>query len=655
MGEYPPLGGLAAATRTLPRDIPTLAGRDHELRQLTDLAADPVGIVGVSGVAGTGKTAFAVCAAHKLADQFPDGPVFLALHGQAPGRPPVDPADALASLLLAVGVGRQYIRPGLGPRGELWRHYLAGKRFLLLLDDTAGDDQLLPLLPGTAGSLVIVTSRSSLALRHDSRAVSLAGLSPGAAAELLVRLAGRPALKAGDAAVGEITRLCGYLPLAVTMLAATLHDHPALTAAQLASELAAAPDAWHVAYQGLTPAQRRMMQHLSLNPGTEIDAFGAAALADTSRVQAQRLIEAICDRHLLAEPVRGRYQIRARVRACGEALAPDERDGAIGRLLDYYLHAVLAASRHFDGLFVNVPTPAGRPPQSSPDLPTYRDAVLWMSAERINVHHAARYAAGHGLPEHAVAIAAAVHGFLRAEGHWDQAVALHSMVLSAALDGAGPGAEASARAHLGDAQYLTAAHREATANLTRALDLYTEAGDGLAQASVLSGLGLILQAAEDFPAALARQERALSLYRDHGHSLGQATTLNQMGRLRSATGDYEAAAACQEQALALYHAMGRPLSQAQTLNSLGELSLAIAAPAQAQVRYEQALAIGISIGSLDQQARALEGIGRCHLKQDRPEESATVLRRAMAMYRQIASPSAERIHKTLTATAFWDS
>jgi tetratricopeptide (TPR) repeat protein len=557
----------------------------------------------------------------------------------------VDPADALASLLLAAGVGRQHIPPGLGPRGELWHHYLAGKRILLLLDDAAGDEQLRPLLPGTEGSLVIVTSRSSLALS----AISLVGLPPEASAELLVRLAGRPALKAGDAAVGEITRLCGHLPLAVAMLATTLHQHPALSATRLARELAAAPDAFHVAYHNLTTAQRQMVQHLNLHLGTEIDAGAASALAGTSQSQTQRLLEAIRDHHLLAEPVQGRYQIRAQARACGEALPSDQREGAIGRLLDYYLHAVVAASRHFDGL------PSSDPPHSFPDLPAYQDAVLWMSAERINVHNAARYAAEHGMTEYAVAIAAAMHGFLRTEGHWDQAAALHSMVLAAVHDGADPRTEASARAHLGDAQYLTAAHREATANLTRALDLYTDAGDGLGQASVLSGLGAILQAAEDFPAALARQERAFKLYRDHGHSLGQAITLNQMGRLRSATRDYEAAAACQEQALALHRALGRPLSQAQVLNSLGELSLAIAAPAQAQDRYEQALAIGISIGALDQQARALEGIGRCHLKQDQPEEGAAVLRKAMAMYRQIASPSAERIQRTLTATAFFNS
>ena len=644
MGEYLSAGGLAAATRTLPRDIASLVGRDGELRQL----ADPAGVVGISGMAGTGKTALAVHVAHKFAGHFPDGQVFLALHGQAPDRPPVDPACALGSLLLAVGVGRQHIPPGLDARGELWRHHLAGKHFLLLMDDAAGDDQLRPLLPGTAGSLVIVTSRSSLAVPG---AISLVGLTPEGAAELLVRLAGRPALQAGDAAVGEITRLCGYLPLGIAMLAATLHDQLDLTATRLASELAAAPDAFHVAYQNLTAAERQTMQHLSLHLGIEIDACGAAALAGTSQAEAQPLLDALNDHHLLAEPVPGRYQIRPQG---GEALPPAERDRAMGRLLDHYLHTVVAASRHFDGLPTSAPNLADNPPQSSLDLPTYADAVQWMSAERINLHNAACYAAEHGMPEHAIAIAAAMHGFLRTEGHWDQAVALHSMVLAAVLDGTDPRAEASARAHLGDAQYLTAAHREATANLTRALDLYTDAGDGLGQAAVLSGLGSILQAAEDFPAALAWQERALKLYRDYGHSLGQATTLNQMGRLRSATGDYAAAAACQEQALALYRAMGRPLSQAQALNSLGELSLAIAAPAQAQDRYEQALAIGISIGSLDQQARALEGIGRCHLKQDRPEEGVAVLRKAMTMYRQIASPSAERIQNTLSATAFWD-
>ena len=152
-----------------------------------------VGIHAIGGMAGVGKTAFAVHAAHRLAGGFPDGQFFLPLHAHTPGQRPVDPADALASLLLTAGVGAQQIPPGLPARAARWRDYLAGKKVLLLLDDAAGHEQVTPLLPGTAGSVVLITSRRHLTALEDAAAVSLDTLAPGEAAGLLARLAGRPA------------------------------------------------------------------------------------------------------------------------------------------------------------------------------------------------------------------------------------------------------------------------------------------------------------------------------------------------------------------------------------------------------------------------------------------------------------------------------
>ena len=96
-----------------------------------------------------------------------------------------------------------------------WRDRLAGQQLLLILDDAADSEQAWPLLPGAGRSLVLVTSRRHLSALEDVTAVSLDTLSPGEAAGLLVRLAGRAGLSADDPAVGEITRLCGFLPLAI--------------------------------------------------------------------------------------------------------------------------------------------------------------------------------------------------------------------------------------------------------------------------------------------------------------------------------------------------------------------------------------------------------------------------------------------------------
>jgi len=178
-------------------------------------------------MAGVGKTAFAVHAAHRLTGTFPDGQFFLPLHAHTAGQRPVDPADALASLLLTAGIPAPQIPPDLEARAARWRDQVAGKKILLLLDDAASHDQVRPLLPGTPGSLVLVTSRRRLAALEDATVISLDTLAPEEAGALLARLAARPGLRPGDAVAGEITRLCGYLPLAIGMIASQLRHHPA--------------------------------------------------------------------------------------------------------------------------------------------------------------------------------------------------------------------------------------------------------------------------------------------------------------------------------------------------------------------------------------------------------------------------------------------
>jgi transcriptional regulator with XRE-family HTH domain len=207
-------GGAAAATRTLPRDIISFTGRQQQLRELVDTAVASGGVVGIhaiGGMAGIGKTAFAVHVAHELAPRFPGGQIFLPLHGHTPGQLPVEPGDALASLLLTAGVPAGQIPAGVEARMALWRDRLAGQQLLLVLDDAASSEQVRPLLPGTGGSLVLVTSRRHLSALEDATAISLDTLPADEAGALLVRLAGRPGLSVADPAVEDIIRLCRWL------------------------------------------------------------------------------------------------------------------------------------------------------------------------------------------------------------------------------------------------------------------------------------------------------------------------------------------------------------------------------------------------------------------------------------------------------------
>ena len=216
-------GPVAVASRTLPRDIASFTGRQAELGQLmrrwaaAAAAGGVVSIHAIGGMAGIGKTTFAVHAAHRLADGFPDGQFFLPLHAHTPGQQPVSPTDALASLLLTAGVPAGQIPPGVDARAARWRDRVAGKKLLLVLDDAAGHEQVRPLLPGTPGSLVLITSRRRLAALEDAAVLSLDTLTPAEATELLTSLSGRADVTAADAAVGQIAALCGYLPLAVGM------------------------------------------------------------------------------------------------------------------------------------------------------------------------------------------------------------------------------------------------------------------------------------------------------------------------------------------------------------------------------------------------------------------------------------------------------
>jgi tetratricopeptide (TPR) repeat protein/transcriptional regulator with XRE-family HTH domain len=665
-------GAFAAATRTLPRDITAFTGRDAEVTQLLgtidDLAANGgvVGIHAIDGMAGIGKTTFAVHAAHRLALHFPDGQFFLPLHAHTQGQRPVEPADALASLLLTAGVPAQQIPPGLEARAARWRDQVAGKKILLLLDDAVSHEQVRPLLPETAGSLVLVTSRRRLTALEDATVITLDFLSPAEGAALLVRLASRPALRAGDAAVGEIIGLCGYLPLAIGMLAHQLRHHPAWAPGEIAADLAVARDrlalmhaenlsvgaAFGLSYADLTPDQQRLFRRLGLVPGPSIDAYAAAALDGTALDAARRDLEGLYDQHLLAEPAPGRYQLHDLLREHARTLAaaddPSESDQAIARLLDYYLHTALVAGRYFTpwtGAYRR--PPHARPSAQAPDVSAIGPAGAWLEAERANLHAAVDYAARHGRSLYATVIPAAMSGFLAARGHWDQSAALQESALIAARQGGDRLSEADTLAELGVLQRETGDYSAATASLARALALYGEAGDPFGQADALNSLGVVQQETGDYPAATASQQQALALYRDLGDLLGQAWALDDLGLVQQGTGNYRGAAASHQRALDVFSDLGNRLGQAEALNCLGELATRTLATGEARERHTQALAIARDIGLAPEEARALEGLGQAHLRDASPGQAITHLRQALAIYQRIGAPATRRVQQTL--------
>jgi tetratricopeptide (TPR) repeat protein/transcriptional regulator with XRE-family HTH domain len=658
----PPETFAAAATRALPRDVGAFTGRQDELDRLAgalDGMAAKGGVVGIhaiDGMAGIGKTTFAVHAAHRLAGRFPDGQFFLPLHAHTAGQRPVDPADGLASLLLAAGLATAQIPPGLEARAARWRDQLAGRKILLVLDDAAGHEQVRPLLPGTAGSLVLVTSRRRLAALEDAAVISLDVLSVGEAAALLARLAGRADVTAGDAAVGEITRLCGYLPLAIGMLASQLRHHRAWTAADLASILADARDrlvmmraenlsvaaAFGLSYADLTEDQQQLFRRLGLVPGPSFDVHAAAALDDTTVGQARRCLEELYEQHLITEAVPGRYQLHDLLREHARALAvtddPAESGAAAGRLLDYYLCTAQAAGRHIPiWTTVQGSPPPGDSLAQAPQLATLEQAAVWLETEGPNLHAAADYAAAQGMHLHAVQIPATMGGFLRARGDWDQATALHRTALSAARHAGDRQGQAVAHRHLGILAWMTGDLSAAATHLARAVALYGEIGDLPGQAYALDHLGVVQQLTGDYPAALASRRQALALARSSGDRLAEAVALIHLGWIQQLTGDYPAGATSLEQSLALFRGLAHQLGQADALGHLSDLQMEMGDYPAAAASTEQSLALFRGVAHRPFEAGALHRLGHLQMEMGDYRAAAATLQQALDLHRDLGA------------------
>jgi tetratricopeptide (TPR) repeat protein/transcriptional regulator with XRE-family HTH domain len=661
-------GGVAAATRALPRDIASFTGRQRELEQLAESASGPPGTGGVvsihaiGGMAGVGKTAFAVHAAHQLADRFPGGQIFLPLHGHTPGQQPVDPEDALASLLLTIGVPAGQIPPEAELRMALWRDQLAAKQLLLVLDDAASSEQVRPLLPGAGGSLVLVTSRRHLSALDDATSVSLDTLPPGEAAALLVRLANRPGLSPADPAVAQITGLCGYLPLAIGLVARQVQHHPAWSLARRAAELASQRDrlelmatenvsvaaAFDLSYADLTRDQQRLFRRLGLHPGADIDAYAAAALDGTDAPAARRGLEALYDQYLLTEPTQGRYRLHDLIREHARALADrvdqdSDRGQATARLLDYYQQAAARA----DALITRqthtapAPPPAAPAPAALPALAGREQALAWARTERASLLACLDLASRTGQHARVTALTAGLAGLWRREGPWADAIARHTTAIHSALQIGDRQREANARYDLGVVRRLTGDFPAAAGDLEQALDIYRDLKDRLSRAHTLRQLAAVRLLTGDYPAATGALEQALDIYRDLGDRLGEANALNYLGDLWRHTGDFPAATGALEQALDIYRDLGDQIGQADCLNELGAVWLATGdylAAAQAQ---ERAMSICRDLGDRRGQADALSELGAALSAMGDYLAAARALGRALSIYGDLGDRGGE--------------
>ncbi|WP_327419926.1 transcriptional regulator [Streptomyces sp. NBC_01230] len=241
------LASSRATPAQLPAALPSVVGREREQAQVVRLAneadaSSTVAICVVGGLAGVGKTAFATAVAHHLAERFPDGQLFADLHGAGPEAEPRDPAGVLGDFLQALGVRPEAMPETSRARGHVFRGLLANRRMLVLLDNARSTEQLKDLLPGSPGSMALITSRMqlhALVAAYQALPVTLPPLCQADARSLLARRLGAGRTAAEPEAVDRIIQLAGQLPLALANVAARAAYRPQLRLASLADEYAA--------------------------------------------------------------------------------------------------------------------------------------------------------------------------------------------------------------------------------------------------------------------------------------------------------------------------------------------------------------------------------------------------------------------------------
>jgi DNA-binding SARP family transcriptional activator/tetratricopeptide (TPR) repeat protein len=656
-GEYGRAAATAAPTvlRQLPGTAAQFSGRGAEMALVTGLLGQPGGklpgtvmISAIDGMPGVGKTTLAVHVGHQVASRFPDRQLFVDLHGHAPGRPPAEPVDVLAALLAADGVGSRYLPASVDDRAAMWRDRLAGHRVLLILDNAASSAQVAPLLPGSAGCLVLVTSRRFLGdlpagvtellldvLRPDEAAAMFAGLAP--------RAAGDPDR------VAELVELCGCLPLAITLLAALFTRHRSWDLADLISETRArlltvtaenrtVAAAFELSYQDLDPARRRFFRLLGLHPGEDIDAYAAAALADLPLAEAGAYLDGLHGDRLLEEPVPRRYRMHDLIRQYARSLAAaedaSEQDRATGRLLDYYQHTAEAAGR----VLAQSRTPATDPApaaSAAPRLASRDLARSWMATEGENLVACVDLASARGGHARVTGLISAMAGHLRGAGALSQAIALHAAAAAAAQELGDQLGYAHALLNLGEARRLTGDYPAATSVLEQAREIYRGRADRPGEANALLHLGDVLRLTDDYPGATTMLKQALAMIRGTGDRLGEANGLLCLGMVRRLTGDFPEAARLLDLARGIYREIGDSPGEVKALRDLGAVQLETDDYAGGTVLLEQALGIARAAGDRPGAANVLFYLGIARRWTGSFPDAARLLEQALEVYQDI--------------------
>ncbi|MEU3414105.1 tetratricopeptide repeat protein [Streptomyces sp. NPDC006658] len=660
---YSPVG-----VRSFPRGVDDFVGRADELAELEKLAGPPADddtepdttaanaqpvVVAVHGAPGTGKTTFALRAARRLADRFPDGQLMVDLRGT--DRTPPAASELMVRVLKAFGVpDRDLAKSGPQSHPALYRQVLADRRCLLVLDDARDEAQVRPLLPGSGRALVLVTSRRMLTGLDDVHRLPLGRLDAAESAAFLASLVGEDRATAEPDALHEVARLCEYLPLALRVAGNWLATRTGWSVRRLADRLAreerrldalSAGDvrvasAFDLSYRQLTPAAARMFRRLSLIPGPDTGAACAAHLTGQDLHDAEDTLEELVEAGLLGA-TGDRYRLHdllclyGRTRLAAEDDAEDvERSRR--SMFRWLLQTAVVAGRWYE------PDHGAPPPtwQGTVDLSSADKAREWLQAEAPNWLAALHAAAADGDHATVVEVAESLHWFSDQWifwGHWPEifetavrsAEALGDPLLEATQlnyyawavllcegrprDSLEYSARALAAARLaGDRvqqawahQYAGWAHHllgesgPAFEHNTHATALFDAAGDlpGLLQALLgraqdLEGDRRGEEAAEAYQQALARLDEAGDRVERHIAAVTRVNALAGLGRAYVRLGRWDEAVRHLRISVELCHADGNVALESRYLRSLGDALLGAGREAEAREAFTRCIALG---------------------------------------------------------------
>ncbi|MCP3803374.1 winged helix-turn-helix domain-containing protein [Allokutzneria sp. A3M-2-11 16] len=652
----------APAAAVVPRQLPaapsSFVGRLDALHCLDDAtSAGTVVISAVSGAGGIGKTSLALHWAHANADRFPDGQLFADLHGFSPTSAPASPIEVLGGFLDALGVGRDRQPGDLDRRADLYRSLIADRRMLIVLDNAATADHVVPLLPGSPACTVLVTGRTRLASvidRYGARHVPLDVLTRAEARALLAARLGDRRVGAEPGVTDELIELCGRFPLALAITARHAATRPRVPLAELAAELrelglevldhdtdptASLPAVLSWSLRHLTEQQRVVFALLAIAPGPDIDVPAAASLAGLSEANTRKTLRALEEHSLLDAHPHGRYAMHDLIRAYATTLAHDlpepVRDAALERVVDFYLHTAHAADRllspHRPTLLIDPPADGTRPlaARGQPE------GLAWLDAHHAHLLAAQAVAAGRDDHQAVCHLAWCLDSYYHRRGLCQGQLSTWTAALAAAEHLDDTAMRVRAHRNLGNTHSVLAQHDLAVEHLERALVLAEAVDDWRLQGLLHLTLANAWDRCEDHTKAFAHASRGLELHQNHGYHTGAVHGHLLVGWNAARMGDYSTAVEHCQAALDMYARNGGDADiPAAVQDCLGYVAHHTGHHHESVERYEQSIALRHRTGHTYMEALTLEAVGHPYIALGRHRQARAVWEQALKLYRQ---------------------